>query len=482
MPKSMDLAFLQINDTHGYFELHNELFWAGDKPVYRKSGGYARIATIFKQIKNEKNGKVIILDNGDTIHGTFPAVKSKGKALVPILNELAIDAMTAHWEFAYGPDNFKNIVKKLNFQMLAINCYDKSSGKLVFPPFHIIDIGGLRVGIIGIAATIVDKTMPKHFSEGIRFTLGNKELPEYIKQLRKTEKVDLIIVLSHLGYPQELKLAKEVDGIDVLLSGHTHNRIYDAVVVNGAIVMQSGCHGSFVGRLDLHIKDGRIHSFRHKLMNVDESIKPDPNVDSMINKALDKHRDMLSLVVGNTKTALNRNQVMESTMDNLLLKALVEVSGEKLAFSNGWRYGAPVTPGPVLLNDLWNIIPTNPKVSVCKISGAELWDMMEENLERTFSYDPYRQMGGYVKRCSGINIYFKIENPEGKRIQDFFINGKRLNKSKTYSACFVTAQGVPENYGRDRQNLDINAIKALEQYLENNESVSTELKRTIVPI
>ena len=482
MPKSMDLTILQINDTHGYFELHNELFWVGDKAVYKKSGGYARIATLFKQIKNEKNGKVIVLDNGDTIHGTFPAVKSKGEALVPILNELAIDAMTAHWEFAYGPDNFRSIVNKLNFPMLAINCYDRHSGKLVFPPFRIIELKGLRVGIIGIAATIVDKTMPKNFSKGIYFTLGNKELPGYIKQLRENEKVDLIIVLSHLGYPQEIKLAKEAADIDVLLSGHTHNRIYDAVTVNGAIVMQSGCHGSFVGRLDIQVRDGRIHGFRHKLINIDESIKPDPNVDSMVKNALDRHRDMLNLVVGHTKTALNRNQVMESTMDNLLLQALVEVSGEKIAFSNGWRYGAPVIPGPILLNDLWNIIPTNPKVSTCKIAGSELWDMMEENLERTFSPDPYKQMGGYVKRCSGLNIYFKIENPEGKRIQDFFVNGKRLNKSKIYSVCFVTAQGIPENYGKDRQNLDINAITALERYLEKNRTVSSELKRTIVPI
>jgi len=482
MSKTMNLTILQINDTHSYFELHNELYWVGDKAVYKKSGGYARIATLFREVRNEKNAKVIALDNGDTIHGTFPAVNSKGEALVPILNELALDAMTAHWELAYGPDNFRKIVNGLNFPMLAINCYEKKSDKLVFPPFHIIEIEDLRVGIIGIAATIVDKTMPRHFSKGIYFTLGNKELPKYIKQLRESEKVDLIIVLSHLGYPQELKLAKEVDGIDVFLSGHTHNRLYEAVVVNGSIVMQSGCHGSFVGRLDLQIRNGRIHKYQHKLINVKESIKPDLEVESMVNKALDKHRDMLHLCLGTTKTALNRNQVMESTMDNFLLQGLIESSGEKIAFSNGWRYGAPIVAGPVLMNDLWNIIPSNPKVSICKITGIELWEMMEENLERTFSCDPYKQMGGYVKRCLGLNIYFKVENPEGKRIQEFFVNGKRLEKSKTYSACFVTTQGVPEKYGKDRKNLDVNAISALEEYLGKNESVSAEIKRTVIPI
>jgi len=482
MSNNDNLTILQINDTHAYFELHNELFWVGKKGLYKKAGGYARIATLFKEIRDEKNGKVVCLDNGDTIHGTFSAVKSKGHDLVKILNHLNLDAMTAHWEFAYGPDNFKDLVNKLRFPMLAINCYEKKSKKLVSHPFRIIDIGKLRVGIIGIAATIIDKTMPKHFSKGLHFTLGNKELPEYIRQLREIENVDLIIVLSHLGFPQEIKLAKEIDGIDILLSGHTHNRLYKPVVVNDTIIIQSGCHGSFVGRLDLEIKNMRIKKYKHELITVSESIKPDPTVDSIVNKSLEKDRDMLNVVLGKTKTALNRNQVMETTMDNFLLDALKHASGEKLVFSNGWRYGAPVKVGPITMNDLWNIIPTNPKISICKITGEELWEMMEENLERTFSCDPYKQMGGYVKRCAGINIYFKIENPEGKRIQEFFVNEKRLNRSKLYNACFVTSQGIPDNFGTDRQSLELRAIDALEDYLNVRKTISADLKRTIVPI
>lgn len=482
MSRSGRLTILQLNDSHGYFELHPELYWAGDKALYRKAGGYARIATLFKQTRQEHPGTVIALDNGDTIHGTFLAVQSEGEALVPILNTLAFDGMTAHWEFAYGPENFKRIVDKLDFPMLAINCYEKSTDKLVFPPFQVIQRGSLRVGVIGIAATIVDKTMPKHFSKGIYFTLGNKELPHYIQHLRENEAVDIIIVLSHLGYPQELKLAEEVDGIDVLLSGHTHNRVYEAVVVNSAIVIQSGCHGSFIGRLDLQVENGRVNDFCHLLIKVDESIEPDPEVDTIVNDALAPHRDMLNTVVGNTETALNRNTVMEATMDNLLLQALIDASDVELAFSNGWRYGAPILPGPITMNDLWNIIPTNPSVSLCEITGEELWKMMEENLERTFSRDPYRQMGGYVKRCLGLNIYFKVENPEGKRIQEFFVDGKRLDRSKSYSASFVTAQGVPERYGSDRHNLDIDAIDALKEYLAKHDKVSAEVRGSIIPI
>ena len=151
--------------------------------------------------------------------------------------------------------------------------------------------------------------MPPSFSKGIYFTLGNEELPYYIKKLRNDEKVDLIVVISHLGFPQEMKLAKEVDGIDVLLSAHTHNRLYKPAYVNNTILIQSGCHGSFVGRLNLNYMQGKVVNFRHRLINVSEDILPDPEVDNMVNRALNPYNDMLSQVVGYTDTGLNRNTV-----------------------------------------------------------------------------------------------------------------------------------------------------------------------------
>jgi len=316
--------------------------------------------------------------------------------------------------------------------MLAINCYRKNGRELAYKPYHIIERNDLQIGIIGIAATIVDKTMPDHFSEGLYLTLGWEELQKYVKQLRKIEKVDLIIVLSHLGYPQELKFAEEVDGIDVLLSSHTNNQIYEAVISNGVIVIQSGCHGSFIGRLDIEVSEKRVKDFKHHLITVDASIDPDESALDIIERSLGPLREELRTVVGQTMTALNRSRVLESTMDNLLLKAIRETTGAQLAFSNGWRYGVPIPPGKMTVNDLWNIVPTNPLISICKIT-EDLWKMMEENLEYTFSSDPYRQMGGYVKRCLGLNIYFKVENPEFRRIQDFYVNGKKLEKQDVFS-------------------------------------------------
>lgn len=482
MTKDWDLTILQMNDSHGYLEPHSEFYRSGSKEIYKEAGGYARIAGLFNKIRVENPNSVVALDNGDTVHGTFPAVNSKGKALVPILNQLNFDAMTAHWEFAYGPEKFKEITEELDYPMSAINCYDEKNDELIFPPYIVLDRDKFRLGVIGVAAAHIDKTMPDHFSEGIYFTWGNEELPEHIRHLRDEEKVDLIIVLSHLSHPQELKLSEEVDGVDVLLSGHTHNRIYDAVTVNGTILLQSGCHGSFIGRLDVDLGDGGVERFSHELVNIDESIDPDPEVEESINKAMEPHRDKLEEVFGNTEVSLNRNRVMEATMDNLLLESIREASGIELGFSNGWRYGAPVPAGPIKINDIWNIGSTDPPISTCDITGKELWKMMEENLELTFSRDPYQQMGGYVKRCSGLNIYFKIENPVGKRIQEFYVKGERLDPSKTYRACFLTKQGIPERYGKNRENIDIGAIEALKKYLSEKESVSPELRGTVVPI
>ena len=98
-----------------------------------------------------------------------------------------------------------------------------------------------------------------------------------------------------------------------------------------------------------------------------------PTVDELIRQALAPYKNDLSEVVGETATALNRGTTLEATMDNFLLQALLESTGAQLAFSNGWRYGAPIVPGKITLNDLYNIIPMNPPVSTVELTGEEIW-------------------------------------------------------------------------------------------------------------
>jgi len=475
------LTVLQINDSHAYFDLHQEMFWQGGQAVYRPAGGYARIATIVKQIRAANQGRTLFCDCGDTLHGTYLAQKTHGEALIPILNALGLDAMTAHWEFAYGPDVFKQCAAKLSYPMLAINVYDQATKERVFPPFTVKEIGGLRIGLVGIASNIVDKTMPPSFSKGVFFTLGREELPSIINVLRTQEKVDLVVLISHLGFPQDMKLLSEVQGIDVCLSGHTHNRLYRPVLQGDTLIMQSGCHASFLGRLDLEVEGGRVADYRHELIEVEANIDADPAVADLVRQALAPDQEELSTVVGETATALNRATILESTMDNFLLQALLENTGAQLAFSNGWRYGAPIIPSDITMNDLYNIIPMNPPVSTVEITGQELLMMLEENIDRTLSRDPYLQMGGYLKRCLGLNAYFKIENPAGHRIQQLFVGNENVNPAHYYTAAFVTTQGVPQDLGRNRENRSDRIIEAMQAYLITH-CLSAELRQTFTAV
>jgi len=482
MSGSENLTIVQMNDSHAYFELHQEMFGQGGHAVYRPAGGYARIATIVKQIRAESQGRILFCDCGDTIHGTYPALKTQGQALIRVLNSLGLDAMTAHWEFAYGPKVFQQRVAELNYPMLANNVYDQETKKPVYRSYEVKEINAFRIGIVGIASNIVDKTMPPSYSEGIYLTLGKGELPSIVDILRTQEKVDLIVLVSHLGFPQEMKLLSEVHGIDVCLSGHTHNRLYYPVLNGKTIVIQSGCHGSFLGRLDLEIDGGQIVDYRHQLIEIEADIQPDPVVDEQIRQALAPYKNDLSEVVGETATALNRGTTLEATMDNFLLQALLENTGAQLAFSNGWRFGAPIVPGKITLNDLYNIIPMNPPVSIVELTGEEVLVMLEENLERTFSCDPYGQMGGYVKRCLGLNVYFKIENPPGHRVQKLFAGNEEVHPDRYYTAAFVTPQGVPQKYGRNRKNRSERIIDALQAYLLRHHPFYAELRGAFVAV
>lgn len=156
---------------------------------------------------------------------------------------------------------------------------------MAFAPYKILSVGEISIGVIGIARNIIDKTMPLHFSEGLSFTLGREELPGYVAELKEKD-VNLIIVLSHLGFPQDLKLMSEVEGVAICLSGHTHNRQEHIVHVGETAVIHPGSHGSFLGALELTVEDGAIQSIKHQLIPVTEDIPEDAEMKVLVEDAL----------------------------------------------------------------------------------------------------------------------------------------------------------------------------------------------------
>lgn len=134
------------------------------------------------------------------------------------------------------------------------------------------------------------------------------------------------------------------------------------------------------------------------------------------------------------------------------------------------------------MNDLWNIIPTNPPVSAVSATGAEITTMMEENLERTFSADPLGQMGGYLKRFRGLTIYGKIENPPGHRIERIFAGSDELDPARQYEVAFVTEQGVPQKYGKDREQLPVRAIDSLRTFFSAGGQLDAHTLGRFIPV
>lgn len=473
-----NLTILQINDLHGYLAPHPELFDLAHQAEFSSGGGLERIATIFRTIRHEVGGAAITLDNGDTFHGTMPAVQTRGEALIGPMRALGLDGMTAHWEFAYGLGRVREIAERLPYPVLAANFHDRG-GSLTLPPSIVIDRGGISVGIIGLAAVVATHLLPPDGRRGLELTIGEAELRTQISSLRRDRAVDLIVVLSHLGFPQDCKLATVVPGIDVLLSGHTHNRLDAPVVVNDTIIMQSGAHGSFVGRLDLKVTRDGLADWAHVLLPVDDACEPDAEMRSLVDNALGPFAGARANVLGDTACTLHRYSMFESTMDNLLLDATAAAAATTVAFSNGWRYGAPIPPGPLTEWDLWNIVPANPPVSVVTLTGRQLRHLLEQNLEATFACDPWEQRGGYVKRCLGIEMLLKLENPVGHRIQQLTVGGERSGDDESVAVAFLGEQAVPASTGSDRRSMGITAVEALERYVRGQKTVTPALRGDI---
>ncbi|MEM5775872.1 MAG: 5'-nucleotidase C-terminal domain-containing protein, partial [Anaerolineaceae bacterium] len=326
------------------------------------------------------------------------------------------------------------------------------------------------------------KTMPARFSEGLSFTDGRAELPGVIQTLRRQEKADLVLLDSHLGFPQDMQLLQEISGVDVDLSAHTHHRLERPARQGRTLVIQSGSHASFITRLNLTLENRKVTDFSHRLIEISQAVEPDPEVQAMVDEALKPFKAELDELVGETRTALDRGINLESTMDNLLLSALLAHTGAEMAFSNGWRYGAPIPKGPIRLNHLYNMAPMNPPISTAEISGTELLTMLEENLEHTFSRDPTKQMGGYVKRALGIKVFFKIENPPYQRIQKLFINNEELQPDRQYRTAFITEQGIPARFGQNRQQHPDRIVDVMRIYLKQTGPIEMPLFGTYTPI
>lgn len=263
------------------------------------------------------------------------------------------------------------------------------------------------------------------------------------------EKPDLVVLISHMGLAQDVKLAETVQGIDVVLSSHTHDRLAAPIVIGKTILIQSGFSGSFLGRLTVEVVNGRICDFSHQLLEVSESTEPDPEVEAIVDQQVQPHRERLAQSIGRTASNLHRMTVLESPMDNLITDSYLALTGADVAFSHGWRYGAPVVAGDVTMGDLWQMIPTNPEVFTVKMTGEQIRTLLEHSFESVYASNPLRQKGGYPIRVSGINAVVRINNPSGARLQQLEIAKAPYRADRMYTVVGAGEQDLPSADKRD---------------------------------
>ncbi|WP_082423208.1 bifunctional metallophosphatase/5'-nucleotidase [Paenibacillus dakarensis] len=476
------LTIVQQNDTHGYIESHAEFFWKAGKPEYRQAGGYARIAHVVKEIK-KNNRNVLFFDGGDFLHGTGPAVLTQGSSIIPLMNAMELDAaVPGNWDFAYGSDLVLQLQEHFTFPILALNLKNKDNNKYVFNPYIIKEIDSLRVGIIGLTSPHVQETMPPSFSDHLSFSLGVEELPAVIQKLKAEERADLIILVSHMGLPLDVKLASQIEGIDIILSGHSHDRLNRPIVQNGCVIIQSGASASFLGKLDVTVEEGKITNFTHELIPIyADQYEEDAEIKSMIDEALLPFRDPLSESIGTIRTPLHRMTLQEAPMDRLITDAYLAQTDADVSFSHGWRYGAPVLPGGVTMNDLYNIIPTNPELFILEMDGATLLSVLERNLEQVFASDPYQQKGGYILRSSNLMMAYKPYNPAGHRIQHIEIKGKALQDDRIYRVAGAGEQ-LFMKHANGRKMQGVHAHEVLKSYFASKGEIIVSDKPSIISI
>ena len=543
------VTLMQFQDMHGHLAPHAEIF--PDERKDPNSGGIAKIATLIKQVR-ASNPNNLLLAVGDTTHGSAETTFSVGDAIMPALNALAIDAfLPGNWDFGYGPRVYRqrfvagdyatvlapnnrtsmayldgrpghegqkcntpgglNVttyatchVTKAGFPTIAINLYNynegtKTIGAPVHPGYIVKDVGGVKVGIIGITSDVVPQ-QAWAFNTGFRFTMGYKELPVNIAAA-KAEGAELIVVLSELGLAKNVQLVKEFSDINVMFSGHTHERTPEAIVIkrgllglNPGIVTEAG-EDSFLGRLDVTVYRGRITGYNWKLMEADSSVAEDPAIKALIDQErktfvagpdLTCHTfgpnafpfgkghvlcDSLDTIVGHTNPTIERFNVLEEVANNVMVDAFLDLAqsipGETdskgqpltddntLSQTNGFRFDTVILgsddgfSGNITVGDLYDYYPIGAAGAIAEFTGGRLKDHWENLLSNVFDPNPYRQRGGWFLGFTH-NMHLDVELNDDfprtitqGRIDNITINGKDLDQSKTYTLASCYPHGNP---------------------------------------
>lgn len=403
--------------------------------TYGKMGGMDRVATVVKSIRADRP-EAIILDGGDTWHGSMVSLKTKGQDVVNVMNKLGVEAMTSHWEWTLGTERVKEIVEGLPFPFLGQNIFDAEWDEPAFEPYTWFERGGAKIAVIGQAFPYMPIANPGWMFPEYSFGIRDEHMQKMVDEVR-AEGADLVVVLSHNGFDVDRKMASRVKGIDVILTGHTHDAIPEPVLVGETIMIASGSHGKYVSRVDLDVRDGKMMGFRHKLIPIfADVIMPDAEMTELIDADRAPYKAELEEVIGKTDSLLYRRGNFNGTWDDLICDAMLSERDAEIAMSPGVRWGASVMPGDnITREDIHNATSmTYPECYRNEMTGEFLHVVLEDVADNLFNVDPYYQQGGDMVRVGGLGYSIDVSKPIGSRISNMTLlkTGEAIDPARTY--------------------------------------------------
>ena len=403
---------------------------------YGRMGGLDRISTVVKAIRAQAP-HALLLDGGDTWQGSLPSLRTRGMDMAQLMNALGVEAMTSHWEFTLGSERVNELIENhVDPAFLGANIFDFEWDEPVYDDYNIFERNGTAIGVIGQAFPYMPIANPGWMFPELSFGLRRDRIAVVVQEVRDAG-AEVVVLLSHNGFDVDRQFARDIPGIDVILTGHTHDALPEPVQVGNTFLIASGSHGKFVSRVYLEVENGAMKGISHRLIPIfSDVIAPDPEMTALVTETRAPYAEEMSEVIGQSGSLLFRRGNFNGTWDDVICDALISQRDAQIALSPGFRWGAAVLPGQdITREDIYNVTAmTYPNAYRMEMSGETLHAIMEDVAANIFNPDAYYQQGGDMVRVGGLGYRIDTMQPQGSRITEMTLlsTGERLVADQNY--------------------------------------------------